>query len=283
MMRFGLASSTFSDPAWRPATFADVQEQGNKLMSSLGLEFLQDVSVSNYCLHIGVAYLVKEMPNGSCRTPNGSCLYPTIQAKLWRVGQKPAIENDMVASCLTTRTDDEPRTADGYAHLFVSASVKKRKIGCDKSLGEFLWKERSFPDAVVTCGDSRFEVHRAVLAQNLVFKRCLGGAMVEARTATFDIQGSHAEAVEALLRHIYTKDTDVPQHVLVPLLDLAVQYEEPDLVAAVASALTDVSLETVRAHGCALKFHREHPDVTDAYSEFLANICKKPDLVASLI
>ena len=70
---------------------------------------------------------------------------------------------------------------------------KNRKT-CDTSLGEFLWRERAFPDAVVTCGQARFDVCRAVLARNPVFKQGLSGGMAETQAAAFDIRDSEQGA-----------------------------------------------------------------------------------------
>ena len=61
---------------------------------------------------------------------------------------------------------------------------------------------------------------------------------------------------------------------LVPLLALAAQYEQADRIGAVASALSDVSVGTVRAHGGELKMHRDHPDVDTAYKKLCGAICQ---------
>lgn len=171
MVIFGLALPNFIDPEWQAATLVDVQGQGSKLVSDMGLVSLRNVKAGNMNLHIGCSYLI---------SPRGKPLQ--IDSGQWSIGQKPDIQNDAVASGLTETTGyttTECR-AHGHVHIFVSATAKKRRIACNLPLGQFLLKERSFPDAVVTCGQSRFEVHRSVLAQNSVFKRGLGGTMVEA-------------------------------------------------------------------------------------------------------
>lgn len=272
MFEFGLADFTFSDPVWRPATLQEVKGTGADI-STLGMKFLQDVSVCDVCIHIDGQVL--SGANGRIwltTTGNG------------RAGSSAVFRHHCVASQLCGDTGARNRRKrKGYVHIFVKDSGAKRRKTIEKPLGTFLWEDRSFPDAAVTCDQVRFEVHRAVLARNPVFKQGLSGSMVEARTAEFDIKCSEPGAVEALLKHIYTRETDAPKNVLVPLLALAVQYEEADLVQTVALALTSVSPDTVQAHARALKLHRDHPDVDAAYQKLCEAVSKDTSLIDRLV
>eukprot|EP00931_Biecheleriopsis_adriatica_P080573 TRINITY_DN53926_c0_g1_i1.p1 TRINITY_DN53926_c0_g1~~TRINITY_DN53926_c0_g1_i1.p1 ORF type:complete len:271 (-),score=36.78 TRINITY_DN53926_c0_g1_i1:34-846(-) len=270
MIEFGLAESSFKGNSWRPATLEDVKATSANI-SSLEIKFLHDfvLTTDSPCsayIHIG----------GS-RLHNGTRLIELQRLpgkQIYKAGSRPKFEADGSVTCVEWPLLDS--TSKGYIHIFM-------KDSSHESLGHFLWQERSFPDAVVTCGQVRFDVHRAVLAQNHVFKQGFSGSMVEAQAAEFDIKDSEPAAVEALLRHIYTRQTDAPENILAPLLELAVQYEEPDLIRTVASALAEVCVDTVREHGRALKLHRDHPDVEAAYQKFREAVCQDPTLVDSLI
>lgn len=273
MIEFGLAAFNFSDPLWRRATFEEVQ-QTNASMSALHMKFLHDFTPAYRFLSVGEGILESQQSN---------ILLSMTCVKPCRAGSLAVFESDGVATRLDTMLASNGRVVCSSIHMFAKESSAKRRKTTDKRLGAFLWRDRSFPDAVVTCDQVRFDVHRAVLVQNPVFKQGLSGSMVEARTAEFDIKDSQPDAVEALLRHIYTGETDTPKSALVPLLALAVQYQEADLVQAVALALTDVSPDTVQAHGRALKLHRGHPDVDVAYKKLREIVCKDENLVDRLL
>jgi len=244
----GLADFTFSGPPWRPCDF---------LWRRFFLKFLQDLVIENCCLNIG----------GQVLKAGGSLFdTPNLRRGKAKAGSLAVFSRDGVAATLAGPGMGDRRQS-GCIHVFVKDSGLRMKRRQEESVAAFLWKGRCFPDAVVTCGQVRFDVHRAILVQNPVFKQGLSGNMVEARTGEFDTEESEPGAVEALLRHIYTWETDAPKNMLVPLLSLAAQYEEADLVQAVALALTDVSLGTVQARGRALKIHRDHPDVERCIQE----------------
>eukprot|EP00928_Gymnodinium_smaydae_P095284 TRINITY_DN8173_c0_g1_i1.p1 TRINITY_DN8173_c0_g1~~TRINITY_DN8173_c0_g1_i1.p1 ORF type:complete len:277 (+),score=31.14 TRINITY_DN8173_c0_g1_i1:358-1188(+) len=276
-MEFGLAYSSFTDAEWRPATLEELIAC-KKPIAKLGIRMLHDVPLDslNTCIHIGGGYLCAD----------GDPV--EIRRKAYKVGAKVAMERDgMIELVLTDAMD---RNGKGYLHVFVKLRVAKRRRREETrgALGLFLWKERNFTDAVVVCNEARFDVHRAVLARNIIFNQALSSVMVEGQTSIYEFKNSEPKAVEALLRYIYTDEVDlcrdiVPSSSLPPLLELAVQYDEPDLVSAVASALAEVCENTVETHARALKLHREHPEVRQAYARMRETVCANPALVDKLI
>lgn len=135
-----------------------------------------------------------------------------------------------------------------------------------------LWNQRRFSDAVVTCGGQSFPVHRAVLcAKSGVFTSLFEGAGTEGTTATVDLSGEDAAAVDALLEHIYTNELPESANAAV-LLPLADRFEVFDCVDDCAEAL----------EGLAMKRPSEALRVLRPYAED-RRLCKTWDRVCTIV
>eukprot|EP00928_Gymnodinium_smaydae_P055079 TRINITY_DN38701_c0_g1_i1.p1 TRINITY_DN38701_c0_g1~~TRINITY_DN38701_c0_g1_i1.p1 ORF type:complete len:358 (+),score=49.81 TRINITY_DN38701_c0_g1_i1:101-1174(+) len=102
---------------------------------------------------------------------------------------------------------------------------------------EMLWRDRSFSDATIVCGDESFAVHRCVLCKaSAVFASAFNGQMTEGAQARLDLTGEDPNVVAALLEHAYTaklrKDADP-----VALLPLADRFELFDCVDDCSEAI----------------------------------------------
>lgn len=146
-----------------------------------------------------------------------------------------------------------------------------------------VWKRRRFTDAVVTCGDKSFEVHRSTLsAASVVFEAAFESPMKEGGAAAYEIKDSTPAAVEGLLSFLYTGFFNVPDAELAGLLHLAVQYEIEDLVAIVARhLLEDLTPENVQDRARALKLHRQKVKVE--WEEMLARLQSDKELLAVVV
>merc|ERR1719161_3338135 len=118
--------------------------------------------------------------------------------------------------------------------------------------------------------------------------------MQEAVMSKFEIKTSTPAAVMAMLQFIYTGDLDLPldnsllpssaSNELVPLLDLARQYEVHALCPIVANLLVEgLSVENAKVRSVALKLHQDHPGVAPAYTELLQKFRENEDLLKALI
>lgn len=139
------------------------------------------------------------------------------------------------------------RSTVGRPSIGVQASQKAPSADLAK-----MWTERVFTDAVVVCEDgASFTVHRAVLCSaSPVFAASFGGHMKEASSARLDIVDAPSEAVEALLRFIYTGLGE--PRLAATVLPLAHRYQLDALVARCGEELVEelcpgTAAETVRA------------------------------------
>lgn len=92
----------------------------------------------------------------------------------------------------------------------MSAAKRRRTEPEQESVGAKLWRERRFPDAEVKCADKVFLVHRGVLAQaSDVFARMFDSSMVEGQSRKCEINDADPEAVEAMLKYMYTNEAAI--------------------------------------------------------------------------
>lgn len=94
---------------------------------------------------------------------------------------------------------------------------------------ERLWKDRRFTDVEVLCGETRFELHRAVLAAaSPVFERMLRSDMAESKSQQIVISDVDASAIEHALEYIYTGH--VAEKTGCQVIVLGHKYDIPGLV-----------------------------------------------------
>lgn len=123
-----------------------------------------------------------------------------------------------------------------WSDTLISVGTWKRKFA-KVDLGEKLYQDRKFTDAVINCGDQQFHVHRAVLAgASPVFDSMFGGGMLEAQKATVEIQDAPPAAVEILIKYIYTAILPDVGH-LDKLFVLANKYMMPQLALEVGQQM----------------------------------------------
>merc|ERR1712048_926934 len=141
------------------------------------------------------------------------------------------------------------------------------------STAENLWQMCPFPDAQVVAGNGRtFQVHRAVLASaSPVLEAAWRQPLREREERVLRIDAS-PEAVEGLLRFMYTgnvHDTTDPAE----MLQLAHLYGLPALVRASATRLAEgVTTATAVSSVRALRSYREDPSVVSSWHLLLSNI-----------
>lgn len=157
-----------------------------------------------------------------------------------------------------------------------SARKRKRADLEEASLAGWrdLWEHRRFPDAVVHCRDSSFEVHRAVLGtRSPVFNRMFGQeGLREGCERRLTIDDAEPETVEAMLRYMYVGEVEEDCQ-FTDLLALADRYEVDGLVKICADAiLQTVSSDTVVGSLCALRTHLCSDVVQEAYEKLLLSI-----------
>eukprot|EP00929_Paragymnodinium_shiwhaense_P029366 TRINITY_DN16839_c0_g1_i3.p1 TRINITY_DN16839_c0_g1~~TRINITY_DN16839_c0_g1_i3.p1 ORF type:complete len:315 (+),score=41.28 TRINITY_DN16839_c0_g1_i3:111-947(+) len=154
-------------------------------------------------------------------------------------------------------------SSDAPAPTVVFHMRRTRKANGEytSALQEQAWKKRRFTDAVVTCGDSRFDVHRSTLsAASPVFEAAFASVMKEGETAKYEVTNSDPAAVEAFLYFVYTGNlkTELADESLTQLFHLAVMYEVNEMVSEVASNLLVGLTETnVSARVRALNVHQD--------------------------
>ncbi|KAJ8127541.1 hypothetical protein O1611_g6093 [Lasiodiplodia mahajangana] len=113
---------------------------------------------------------------------------------------------------------------------------------------------KSFPDVVVECGGTIWDLHKAVLtARSEWFRAALLGPFREARTGQISIQGHDDFMIQFLIDYIYTGDYDWRKlqgdlplvEVYMDVFDLADYFLLPDLRELSEEAFTGMLLKTV--------------------------------------
>lgn len=147
---------------------------------------------------------------------------------------------------------------------------RKRNLDDVVKIQERAWRERKFTDAEIVCDGRRMPVHRATLsAASPVFDAAFSSSLSEGQSAVYEIRESTPEAVETMLRYIYTGDIDAADTAWAPLLDLAAQYQLGNLIKeASACLLSGLSTENVKVRAAALRRHQQHAAVNDALKCF---------------
>eukprot|EP00929_Paragymnodinium_shiwhaense_P029365 TRINITY_DN16839_c0_g1_i1.p1 TRINITY_DN16839_c0_g1~~TRINITY_DN16839_c0_g1_i1.p1 ORF type:complete len:273 (+),score=52.30 TRINITY_DN16839_c0_g1_i1:149-967(+) len=189
------------------------------------------------------------------------CQWPRI---CWYIIKSPNQEKGLMYT--SKNIDGREWTCKyGYAPAptVVFHMVRTRKSNCEyaSALQERAWKKRRFTDAVVVCGDARFDVHRSTLsAASPVFEAAFASVMKEGETATYEVTNSDPAAVEAFLYFVYTGNlkTELADESSTQLFHLAVMYEVDEMVSEVASNLLVGLTETnVSARVRALNVHQD--------------------------
>ena len=138
------------------------------------------------------------------------------------------------------------------ANIRVASRKRKRDVHqCGKVMLQ-MWEARQFADAVVRCGASEIPVHRAILsAASEVFAAMFQQGMHEGTACKVVIQNAPAEAVEQMIKWVYTAEPPEMQSAAA-VMHLANQYAVHDLTQMCAQMLRDEmdatnALETMRS------------------------------------
>ena len=101
--------------------------------------------------------------------------------------------------------------------------------------------------------------------------------MKEGETANYEIRDSTPEAVEALLCFVYTGEQPAAE-LLLPVFELAMQYELEDLAKLVAKKMAEeVTVSNVKNFVNALKLHSTKAAYAErAFEEILRKIKEDP-------
>ena len=156
-------------------------------------------------------------------------------------------------------------------------TVRKRKHNPEFVLAiqERAWKQQKFADAQIVCDGVRIPVHRSTLAAaSRVFDVALSSSsMKDGQLAVYEIKDVPFAAVQAMLQHIYTGKVEVAAGILIPLFDLAVQYELCELGSMVADMFVEgLTVDNVRERVVTLKRHQETESVQYAFMHLLETI-----------
>jgi len=146
-----------------------------------------------------------------------------------------------------------------------------------------LWDNRLYTDLTVIGGGRKFQVHRAMLAAaSDVFQKTLEAPMRENCEKCIEIDAS-PDAIEALLKHIYTGDR--PQDGIAgDVLLLAHRFDLKNLVHdCCAALLSQLSASTIAAVVCALRPFREIAPMQQTWEEMLRRVDYEPELVRPLM
>jgi len=142
---------------------------------------------------------------------------------------------------------------DGFfileADLAVEVNINEDGNSVAKKSNSFAEEIKSFfdetnTDVVVISGDKEFKCHKAILgARSEVFKNTFAHNTIESATNTIVINETPAQAVEDMLKYIYSGDVpEDPKSLTTDLLHIADMYQLQPVVEACVKNLVD-SLE----------------------------------------
>jgi hypothetical protein len=135
-----------------------------------------------------------------------------------------------------------------------------------------MWLDSTFSDCALTCGERRFNCHRAVLATaSPVWRAALEGDFRERKEATIRIDDADPHVVESLLRYVYIGKLDGADTVAV--LPLAHRYEMPDLVGlCVRTMVKHVNADSVAKVVSLVNMFSEHAEVAPLWPKLVDQV-----------
>ena len=155
---------------------------------------------------------------------------------------------------------------------------RKRSVEHVADVMENAWKQRKFTDAELVCDGTRIPVHRSTLAAvSPVFEAAFSSNMQEGANAVYEIRDSSPEAVEAMLRLVYTGELP-PVEQLSAVFDLAMKYELKGLAKPTADKMAEtVSVQIVKAVLAVLKQHSPNSaSVKEAFEKVIRKVKDAP-------
>lgn len=96
----------------------------------------------------------------------------------------------------------------------VDASPGEKPKGFKSPLDilEKLWRTGQYSDLTITCNGSQWKVHKAIVCLASDFFKACCNNFKEASSGVIDLPGDRADAVNALLKYIYTADYNGPRY-----------------------------------------------------------------------
>jgi len=173
-----------------------------------------------------------------------------------------------------------------YPEVSVVVKIcRKRKCGSLELTTKML-NDRLFTDSKILCGGREFAAHRAVLAAaSPVFERMWSTAMSESEKSALEIKDCTPEAVEAMVRYIYTQEVaneaDPAQ-----LFELAQKYELQDLATEMGHRILEgLCKENLEAWSRVVHRHAKagDPEAQRLWDAIYGRLSKDPAMLRSLV
>ncbi|KAK0610665.1 BTB/POZ protein [Bombardia bombarda] len=117
------------------------------------------------------------------------------------------------------------------------------------SSDEKLLESGLFSDVTVKCGDKTWNLHKNILcSRSIWFEKALTGNFEESKTGIVNIQNFYPEAIDWVVRYIYTGVCDIPTLKLDTTTNFITCYEVYTVADYFAmSPLADIALDTLKA------------------------------------
>mmetsp|Transcript_23527 Transcript_23527/g.62913 ORF Transcript_23527/g.62913 Transcript_23527/m.62913 type:complete len:351 (-) Transcript_23527:66-1118(-) len=168
----------------------------------------------------------------------------------------------------------------------VDAPERKRKLAdaddgaAALKIARTLWSDRAFSDAVVVSPPRSIAVHRCVLAAaSPFFARAFQGCMRESSEARVVIEDADADAVEALVRYLYTGAVDSRVDPAA-LLSLAHRFEVHGLLRLCAAAIVwDLAEDNVARSVAALRPFKDEAPIEEYWNALVDRLAEDRQLL----
>jgi len=127
---------------------------------------------------------------------------------------------------------------EGSIEVEVVGPLGKRPPALADVSFKAMWEKRDFTDCAIKCEGRSIEARRTVLCMSSsVFEAAFKGSMKESHTAEFAIDDARVEVVEAMLKAVYTGDTEA--RLAIELLPLTPRFELSQLAAQCLQEVQD--------------------------------------------
>lgn len=152
-----------------------------------------------------------------------------------------------------------------------------------QQMAQRLWLDRRFTDIEVHCGETHFQLHRAVLsAASPVFAAMLESDMTESRTQKIVISDFDARSLEQCLEYIYTGN--VAEGTGCEVVVLGHKYDIPGLVEFAAPvALSNLTAENVCSEVRILRAYAEDSALRPVFEAMQSKIHESLDLFHAVL
>lgn len=139
-----------------------------------------------------------------------------------QIGKKHSIKSIRKISCSLQLKRDENGSSCSEKLPYQSSRLDRDMLN--------LYKDKTYSDVIIKCQGKEIKVHKIILVnRSSVFKAMFKSEMTESITNTVNINDINPEALEEVLKFIYTGTVSIQYENIDDIMNFAEMYDMPDL------------------------------------------------------